>query len=93
MVQAHVATARLMVIATPDPLGVRQMMAHARSLNPGITILVRAHNDTEAQRLVQDSAGQQVAVFVGESELAQAMLQRVLDTVAVPSAASSTSLH
>src|SRR3954454_23541811 len=43
--EGHIARARVLVIATPDTLGVRQMAAHARLLNPGIEIVVRSHNE------------------------------------------------
>ncbi|GAB3770799.1 cation:proton antiporter [Ramlibacter monticola] len=79
LVQAHVARARMLVIATPDTLGVRQMAAHARLLNPGIELAVRSHNEEEAQRLEQELAG---SVFVGEHELARAMTRHVLERCA-----------
>ncbi|MCC2635592.1 MAG: rosB, partial [Ramlibacter sp.] len=76
LVQAHVARARLLVIATPDTLGVRQMAEHARLLNPLIEIVVRSHNEEEARRLEAEVAGR---VFVGELELASAMSRYVLE--------------
>lgn len=79
LVQAHVARARMLVIATPDTLGVRQMAAHARMLNPGIEIAVRSHNPEEARRLQEEIDGQ---VFVGEHELANAMARHVLERCA-----------
>jgi CPA2 family monovalent cation:H+ antiporter-2 len=75
LVQAHVARARMLVIATPDALGVRQMAAHARLLNPAIEIVVRSHNEDEARRLEEELSGR---VFVGEHELALAMTRYVL---------------
>jgi monovalent cation:H+ antiporter-2, CPA2 family len=93
LVQAHVATARLLVIATPDTLGVRQMMASARTLNPGIGILLRTHSETEARLLKEESVGLPVTVFLSESELAQAMVQRVLQSVAPPAVPHPTSTH
>ena len=36
VLQAHIATAAMLVIATPGSLGVRQMVDTARTLNPGI---------------------------------------------------------
>ena len=80
LVQAHVARARMLVIATPDTLGVRQMAAHARLLNPGIDLAVRSHNEEEARRLEQELTG---SVFVGEHELARAMTRHVLERCAV----------
>ncbi len=76
LVQAHVARARMLVIATSDTLGVRQMATHARLLNPTIEVVVRSHNEEEASRLAQELASR---VFVGEHELAQAMTRHVLE--------------
>jgi CPA2 family monovalent cation:H+ antiporter-2 len=76
LVQAHVARARLLVIATPDTLRVRQMAEHARLLNPLIEIVVRSHNEEEARRLEAEVSGR---VFVGELELASAMSRYVLE--------------
>jgi CPA2 family monovalent cation:H+ antiporter-2 len=84
LIQAHIATARLMVIATPDTLEVRQMISTARTLNPGIEVALRSHNAEEAERLVQEHAG---TVFVGEQELARAMTAFVLARVVRPAAA------
>jgi CPA2 family monovalent cation:H+ antiporter-2 len=81
LVQSHVARARLLVIATPDALGVRQMSANARLLNPRIEIVVRSHNEEEARRLEDEIAGR---VFVGEHELALAMTRHVLARCQVP---------
>ncbi len=75
LVQAHVAKARMLVIATPDALGVRQMAETAKLLNPGIEVVVRSHNEEEARRLEEEIAGR---VFVGEHELALAMTRYVL---------------
>ena len=82
LVQAHVARARMLVIATPDSVLARPMIHTARELNPGIEIVVRTHNDEEAQWLGRDEAN---AVFFGEHELAQAMVRHVLSRT--PSAA------
>jgi monovalent cation:H+ antiporter-2, CPA2 family len=79
LVQAHIARARMLVIATPDTLGVRQMAAHARMLNPQIEIAVRSHNPEEARRLEEEVSGR---VFVGEHELAAAMSRHVLERCA-----------
>ena len=76
LVQAHVARARMLVIATDDALAARQMAHIARQLNPGIEIVVRSHNDDEARRLEQELSGR---VFVGEHELAGAMSRYVLE--------------
>ncbi|PKO40792.1 MAG: Kef family K(+) transporter [Betaproteobacteria bacterium HGW-Betaproteobacteria-3] len=75
LIQAHIARARLLVVATPDSLDVRQMIATARALNPGIEAVVRMHNDAEAQLLQRDHTAK---VFIEVEELAQAMTQHVL---------------
>ena len=79
LVQAHLARARMLVIATPHTLGVRQMASFARQLNPAIEIAVRSHNEEEARRLEEEVAGR---VFVGERELAAAMTRHVLERTA-----------
>ena len=82
LVQAHIATARMLVIATPDTLGVRQMIATARALNPQIKTVLRTHSEAEATLLAEEDQAQpkdqQVAVFLSEQELARAMVQHVL---------------
>lgn len=75
LIQAHVARARMLVIATPDTMGVRQMADTAKLLNPAIEIVVRSHNEEEARRLEQDLSSR---VFVGEHELALAMTRYVI---------------
>jgi CPA2 family monovalent cation:H+ antiporter-2 len=75
LIQAHVARAAVLVIATPDPVGIRKMIDVARKLNPQIEIVLRTHSDEEASLLRKENAG---AVFMGEHELAKAMTQHVL---------------
>jgi monovalent cation:H+ antiporter-2, CPA2 family len=76
LIQAHVARAAMLVIATPDTVGVRKMIDVARKLNPTIQIVLRTHSDEEANMLRQERAGE---VFMGEHELAKAMTHHVLD--------------
>lgn len=76
LVQAHIADAAMLVIATPDPLIVRQMAETARSLNPAIEVVLRTHSDDERQLLQKDGIG---TVFFGEEELAKGMTAHVLD--------------
>jgi CPA2 family monovalent cation:H+ antiporter-2 len=80
LIQAHIAEARLLVIATPDTVEVRQMIATARALNPGIGVIVRSHNEAEATLL----EGEGARVLVGESELARAMVAEVLSGASRP---------
>jgi CPA2 family monovalent cation:H+ antiporter-2 len=75
LVQAHIAEARMLVVATPQTVQVRQMAETARSLNSAIVVVVRSHNEAEADLLARDSDAR---VFVGEAELARAMTEHVL---------------
>lgn len=70
LIQAHIARASVLAIATPDTFGVPAMIDTARTLNPGIVIVVRSHSEDEAELLRQDKA---TSVFVGEQELALSM--------------------
>lgn len=76
LIQAHIARAGMLVIATPDTLNVRQMIATARALNPEIQTVVRTHSEEEASLLEKEEAGK---VFLGEEELAQSMTRYVLE--------------
>jgi CPA2 family monovalent cation:H+ antiporter-2 len=75
LIQAHIARAGMLVIATPDTFGVRKMADAARELNPSIEVVVRTHNDDEAALLEKEGIGK---VFMGEHELALGMTEHVL---------------
>jgi CPA2 family monovalent cation:H+ antiporter-2 len=79
LIQAHIADAAMLVIATPDTLGVRQMAQLARALNASIEVVVRTHNEDESQLLRKDAVG---TVFFGEEELAKGMTSHVLERFA-----------
>ncbi len=61
------------------------MVETARTLNPGIEIVVRTHNEDEAALLRRDGIG---TVFFGEAELARGMVAHVLDRFAPPAGAA-----
>ena len=75
LIQAHIARAGMLVIATPDTFGVRKMVETARTLNPGIEVILRTHSDEEANLLRAENLGK---VFMGEHELARGMTRHVL---------------
>jgi CPA2 family monovalent cation:H+ antiporter-2 len=79
LIQAHVARARMLVIATPDATRARSMLDVARRLNPHIETVVRTHTDDEAELMRRDRVG---GVFMGEHELASGMIRHVLERVA-----------
>jgi CPA2 family monovalent cation:H+ antiporter-2 len=76
LIQAHIAHAAMLVIATPDTFHVRAMIETARALNPSIRCVVRTHNMEEAELLRSENVGE---VFVGEQELAGSMTRHVLE--------------
>ena len=85
LIQAHVARARMLVIAVPDPFDARRMIEVARMVNPAIETIVRTHSDEETELFRKDNAGK---VFMGERELARSMADYILERVA-----SSTTPH
>ncbi|MDO8825346.1 YbaL family putative K(+) efflux transporter [Methylophaga sp.] len=74
LIQAHIANAAMLVIATPDPVDIRQMADTARKLNPGIEIVLRTYNAAEAQLLTKDGIGK---VFFSEDELAKSITSHI----------------
>ena len=74
LIQAHIANASMLVIATPDTVSVRRMAEIARTLNPAIEIALRTHSEEEARLLTKENVGM---VFFGEHELASAMTRHV----------------
>ncbi len=76
LIQAHIAGASMLVIATPDTFHVRKMVEIARTLNPAIETVVRTHNEEEAELLQKEDIGQ---VFMGEHELAIGMTRHILE--------------
>jgi CPA2 family monovalent cation:H+ antiporter-2 len=78
LIQAHIAHAAMLVIATPDTFHVRSMIETARALNPNIKTVVRTHSDEEADLLRTERAGE---IFMGEQELAKGMTAYVLENL------------
>jgi CPA2 family monovalent cation:H+ antiporter-2 len=84
LIQAHIAEAAMLVVATPDTLGVRQMVETARQLNPGIEIVLRSHNAEESALMREAGLG---TVFCSDEELTRGMLAHVLQRFTAPAAA------
>jgi CPA2 family monovalent cation:H+ antiporter-2 len=80
LIQAHVARARILIIAMPNASQVRRMVETARALNPDIEVFIRSHSDEETALLRRAGLGE---VFMGEHELATAMAGRVLRVLGV----------
>jgi CPA2 family monovalent cation:H+ antiporter-2 len=79
LIQAHIADAAMLVVATPDSRKVPQMAETARSLNPNIEIVFRTHSEDESQMLRKEGIG---TVFFGEEELAKGMTAHVIERFA-----------
>ena len=75
LIQAHIARAGLVVIAISDTFEVGQMLETARTLNPGIEVVVRCASGEEAALLAQDTAGR---YFLAEEELARNINTHIL---------------
>jgi CPA2 family monovalent cation:H+ antiporter-2 len=80
LVQAHIAEAGLLVVATSESTEVRAMIEIARTLNPGIGVVVRAPNAEEAVLL--RGAGADVAIHAHEA-MAEVLCQRVIGALPV----------
>ncbi|HEX8403743.1 MAG TPA: YbaL family putative K(+) efflux transporter [Duganella sp.] len=76
LIQAHIARASMLVIATPDTFHVRAMVETALLLNPNIKTVVRTHGDEEAELLRSELSGK---IFMGEEELAKGMTEFVIN--------------
>ena len=75
LVQAHIATARLLLLATSNLLDVRHISHMARTLNPGIRIVARLTHAEEALALA-DEAG--TDVLLDEVEIANSLNRQVM---------------
>jgi CPA2 family monovalent cation:H+ antiporter-2 len=78
---ASPATARLLVVAAPNPFEARQIIEIARASNPGIEIVVRTHSAAEQAHLSGLKVGR---AFMGERELALAMAHYALRSLGRP---------
>ncbi|XHS77701.1 YbaL family putative K(+) efflux transporter [Burkholderiaceae bacterium UC74_6] len=75
LIQAHVARAAMLVIAGGDAVQARRMVETARTLNPGIQLLIRAYSEEEA-RLLEE--GGQCQGLLADDALAQVLGDRVI---------------
>lgn len=66
----------MLLVAIPDAFRVRKMIETARTLNPGVEIVVRTHSDDEMALIEKENVGK---VFMGEHELARGMTEYVLE--------------
>ena len=57
LIQAHITDAAMLVIATPEPMHVLRIVEIARTLNPGIEIVIRTHSADAAEILRKQELG------------------------------------
>jgi CPA2 family monovalent cation:H+ antiporter-2 len=73
--RAGLALAKMLIVAVPDQVVVRQALEHARSLNPTIAIVARTHGERDRQQLYALGINEAV---LGEHELALELSRRAL---------------
>lgn len=76
LIQAHIANASMLVIATPDSINIRKMVETAKTLQPEIQIVIRTRNESESNLLKAESAGK---VFYEKEELANSMCKFIIE--------------
>jgi len=81
LIQAHIADAGLLVVATSASVDVRPMIETARMLNPQIPVIVRAPTAEEAELLLGEGANHAVHA---QGAIADAMLRDVMAVVTDP---------
>lgn len=80
--RVYLAHARLLIIAIPDPLATRQIVDHARRINPQLSIIARTHSHSEWHALREKGVDE---VVLAEQELALEMARYALRRFGVSS--------
>ncbi|MGE3968966.1 MAG: YbaL family putative K(+) efflux transporter [Dongiaceae bacterium] len=76
MQAANLAEARLLFLAIPNAFEAGQIAEQARTANPRLDIIARAHSDAEAEHLMRHGAS---TTIMGEREIANGMLARAFE--------------
>lgn len=77
LAEAHPERAKIAVLAIPQPLEAGETLAKLRALNPGLTLLARAHSDVEVKHLLEHGAD---GTVMAERELAYSLAEMVMAT-------------
>lgn len=70
LIQSHIVHASLLMILIADTVHLRKIIHYAYQLNPKIEIVVRTHDEEEAELLQKEITGK---VFFAEGEIAKSM--------------------
>jgi CPA2 family monovalent cation:H+ antiporter-2 len=79
LIQAHIARAAILVIATKDSIDISKMVETARTLNPEVKIFIRARNPEEVELYEKEGWGKS---FTPEDELAARITGEVVTEMA-----------
>ena len=71
---ANLSAARCLVVAIPEAFEAGQIVQQARTVNPEIRIVARAHSDAEVDHLKRLGAD---VVIMGEREIARSMIEEL----------------
>lgn len=72
---ANLTQARQVVVAIPNAFEAGQVVQQARAVNPALSIIARAHSDSEVEHLTALGADQ---VVMGEREIARGIIDRMV---------------
>lgn len=77
LAEAHPERAKIAVLAIPQPLEAGEALAKLRAINPGLTLLARAHSDAEVKHLLEHGAD---GTVMAERELAYSLAEMIMAT-------------
>ena len=77
LAEAHPERAKIAVLAIPQPLEAGEALAKLRAINPGLTLLARAHSDAEVRHLLEHGAD---GTVMAERELAYSLAEMIMST-------------
>ncbi|WP_372159136.1 YbaL family putative K(+) efflux transporter [Xanthomonas arboricola pv. pruni] len=77
LAEARPEHAKIAILAIPQPLEAGEALAKLRAINPSLTLLARAHSDTEVKHLLEHGAD---GAVLAERELAYSLAEMVMST-------------
>ena len=79
LTEARPDKAAIAILAIPQPLEAGEALSKLRAMNPGLTLLARAHSDAEVKHLLDHGAD---GAIMAERELAYSLAEMVMATPA-----------